>query len=109
MVPHRVLPGTKAKTNSLGYRSTSHREPVFYRFHCLVDGIIKPLWPFSAWIRPIHRVVIAIREHIAAEEALSGGGEAVCVDEAADLGVVITALQVIESQLLGMGVAKSTK
>ena len=46
--------------------------------------------------------VITIREHIAAEEALTGGGEAVGVDEAADLWVVITALQVIESRLFGV-------
>ena len=39
-----------------------------------------------------YRIVVAIREHVAAEEALAGGGEAVRVDEAADLRVVITAL-----------------
>ena len=50
--------------------------------------------------------VITIREHIAAEEALTGGGEAVGVDEAAEVGVVVTALQVIESQLLGRIIAK---
>ena len=41
--------------------------------------------------------VITIRKHIVAQEALSCGCEGVCVDEAADSRVVITALQVIES------------
>ena len=40
---------------------------------------------------------------------MSGGGEAVCVDEAAEVGVVIAALQVIESQLLGKGLAEMKK
>ena len=58
------------------------------------------------WICPVHRVIETISEHIAAEEPLTGGGEAVGIDEAAEIGVVITALQVIESRLLGMEVAE---
>lgn len=49
----------------------------------------------------VHWVVIAIREHIAAEEALAGGGKAVSIDKPADGGVIITGLQVIESGFLG--------
>ena len=56
-----------------------------------------------------HRIVVAIREHVAAEEALTGGGETVGVDEAADLGVVITALQVVESRLLGVPEANAQR
>ena len=52
---------------------------------------------FTIVICPVHRIVVAIREHIAPEEALAGGGEAVGVDEAADRGVVIAALQIIEA------------
>ena len=40
---------------------------------------------------------------------MAGGGEAVGVDEAAEIGVVITALQVIEPRLLGMRLAKGEK
>ena len=40
---------------------------------------------------------------------MAGGGEAVGVDEAAEIGVVITALQVIEPRLLGVGVAGRVK
>ena len=50
-----------------------------------------------------YRIVVAIREHVAAEEAMAGGSEAVRVDEAADRGIVITALQVIESRLSRIG------
>ena len=57
----------------------------------------------------IHRIVVAIREHVAAEEALAGGSEAVRVDEAAEVRVVVTALQVIESRLLGTVVARESK
>ena len=61
------------------------------------------------WIFIVYRIVVAISEHIAAEDVLPGGGEAVRVDEAADLRVVITALQVIESRLLSVGLAKDAK
>ena len=44
------------------------------------------------------RIVIAIREHVATEEALAGGGEGVCIDKSMDDGVVIAALEVIPSR-----------
>ena len=56
-----------------------------------------------------NRIIIAIRKHIAAEDALAGGGEAVCIDKSADLRIVITALEVIESRLLSVGLAKDAK
>ena len=40
---------------------------------------------------------------------MAGGGEAVGVDDAADLGIIISALQVIESRLLGVSEAKTQK
>ena len=39
-----------------------------------------------------HRTIVAIHKHVIAEEALAGGDEGVGVEEAADGGVVITAL-----------------
>ena len=39
-----------------------------------------------------HRSIVAIGKHVIAEEALAGGDEGVGVEEAADGGVVITAL-----------------
>ena len=50
-------------------------------------------------------IISAIREHIGTDEPLPGACEAVGVDEAAEIGVVITALQVIEPRLLGMRLA----
>ena len=48
-------------------------------------------------------------KHIAANKPLPGACEAVGVDEAADVGVVVTALQVIESRLLVRGVAVAAR
>ena len=53
--------------------------------------------------------ISTIREHIAAEEALAGACEAVGVYEAADVGIVITALQVIEPRLEWKGLSHGVK
>lgn len=50
-------------------------------------------------INILDRVVLAICKHIVAEEALTSGGVAVGVDEAAQGGVVISALEVIKARL----------
>ena len=50
-----------------------------------------------ARINPIHRIIETIREHIAPDEPLSGACEAVGVEEAAGVGVVVAGLQVIEA------------
>ena len=61
----------------------------------------------TAIVDSADRTIPAIRKHIAAEDALAGGGEAVCIDKSADLRIVITALEVIESRLLGVLEAKT--
>ena len=43
-------------------------------------------------INTLNRIVPAVSKHVIAEEALAGGDEGVGVEEAADGGVVITAL-----------------
>lgn len=58
--------------------------------------------PFAGWITAIYRVILAIREHIGAEEAVGvGGGEGVSVNEPADGRVIIAALEIVEA---GLGV-----
>ena len=52
-----------------------------------------------------NRVIPAIRKHIVPQETLAGGGVGVGVDEAADLGIVISALEVIEPGLYWVIVA----
>ena len=47
-----------------------------------------------------YRIIPAIRKHVIAENTLAGGDEGIGVEEATDLGIVISALEVIESQLL---------
>ena len=46
-----------------------------------------------------HRIIPAVRKHIVTQEALSGAGVAVGVEEALDDGIVISGLQVIEPRL----------
>ena len=54
---------------------------------------------FSILIRPHDRVILAIREHIGAEEAVGvGGSEGVGVDEPAVGEVVVPALEVVEAR-----------
>ena len=57
---------------------------------------------FSVLIRSHDRIILAIREHIGAEETVGvGGGEGVRVDEPADGRVIIAALEIVEA---GLGV-----
>ena len=54
---------------------------------------------FSVLIRSHDRIVLAIREHIGAEETVGvGGGEGVGVDEPAVSEVVVPALEVVETR-----------
>ena len=56
--------------------------------------------PFTGWIATIHRIILAICEHIGAEETVGvGGGEGVGVDEPAVGKVVVPALEVVETRL----------
>jgi hypothetical protein len=54
----------------------------------------------------INWIITAVGKHVIAEDALAGGNEGIGVDEAADGGIVITALQIIEAGILGGGLAK---
>ena len=50
----------------------------------------------SRRITSVHRIILAIGEHIGAQEAVGvGGGIGVSVDEAAYRGVIISALKII--------------
>ena len=49
---------------------------------------------FVAW------VIAAVGKHIVSQQALPGGDEGVGVEEPAPLGVVITALEIIEPGLI---------
>ena len=50
----------------------------------------------AGWIISVHRVIIAIRKHIVPQETLAGAGVGVRVEEPAQNGVVISALEIIE-------------
>ena len=55
--------------------------------------------PFAGWITAIYRVILTIREHIGAEEAVGvGGGEGIRVNEPAVGKVVVPALEVVEAR-----------
>ena len=55
-------------------------------------------WPGSSStsIFEKDRTVIAIRKHVGADNALAGGGVGVGIYEAAQLGIVVAGLEVIE-------------
>ena len=55
----------------------------------------------SCCIYETHGIIVAISKHVVADKTLAGGGIGICVEETADGGVVISALQVIEA---GFGV-----
>jgi len=50
----------------------------------------------AARVTSIYWVIITIRKHITADDSLTGGGVGVGVDEAAQLGIVVAGLEVIE-------------
>ena len=51
-----------------------------------------------------NRVVAAICKHIATQETLAGGCQFIGVDESANAGIVVTALQVVEPGFSGIAV-----
>ena len=63
----------------------------------------------AAWVSVDNRIIPAIREHVVTDDALPRRDKYVRVDETANLGVVVTALQVIQSQLLVESVARRPK
>ena len=66
--------------------------------------------PFTGWIATIHRVILAIREHIGAEEAVGiGGGEGVGVNEPAVGKVIVPALEVVEARFAVVVIATVAK
>ena len=60
-------------------------------------------------IGTVSRVIQAICEHIAANDALAGRGVGVGVDESADGGVVVAGLEVVESGFLLRAIALMAK
>ena len=55
----------------------------------------------------VYRVIVAIRKHIEPGKALARGSKAVCVEETADGGVVISALEIIEARFFDKGLSLS--
>ena len=59
----------------------------------------------SAGIVAVHWIVQTIGEHIIAQNALAGGCEGIGIDEAAEFGIVIAVLEVIEFGFIAVDVA----
>ena len=49
----------------------------------------------------VHRVIVAVSEHIESGKAVTCAGIAICIDESVNFRVIITALEIVES---GFGV-----
>ena len=52
-----------------------------------------------------YRIVQTVGKHVIAENTLAGGNEGIGVEETAECGIVITALEVIETQLNRIDIA----
>ena len=50
----------------------------------------------AQWINEVSRIIKAVGKHVGAEDSLAGGGVGVGVEEAAQLGIVVAGLEVIE-------------
>ena len=59
----------------------------------------------SVGINSKYRAIPAVSKHIIAREALARRSIGICIDEAANAGIVITALQVVEPGFSGITVA----
>ena len=55
----------------------------------------------------IARTIVTIRKHIVPKEALTGRSERIRIDESADGGIIVTALQVVEPGFSVVNVAAS--
>ena len=56
-----------------------------------------------------YRIIPTVRKHIVPEEALPCAAVGVCVEEALDDGVIISALQIVEPGFFGLSVAIEAK
>ena len=64
---------------------------------CIVSGLVSG----------VRGSIITIRKHSVSQKTLAGGGVGVCVNESAQGGGVISALQVVESGLFDKGLSLS--
>ena len=55
----------------------------------------------------VDRVIPAVCEHVASQDALSSGDVGIGIDESTDLRIVISALEIIEAGFLGERLAKT--
>ena len=65
--------------------------------------------PLPVCVSVYHWAITAICEHICANSILISACEGIRVDEPPYLGIVIAALQVIQTSLLGKAIAKRLK
>ena len=63
----------------------------------------------TAAIAHIHRVIQAIRICVMSENALAGGEEDIGGNEPADFGVIVSALEVVETCLLVIDISTVTE
>ena len=84
---------------NLHTRIPSSRICILHTTVSIISSVILEDTCVTSWIKTIRWVIPAIRKHIIPQEALTSAGVAVCVEEAAQGGVVVAALQVVEACL----------
>ena len=63
----------------------------------------------SRAVGEVHGVIIAVREHVLAQDTLACRNKGVGIEESADLGIVITGLEVVQLRFLGIVLATEAK
>ncbi len=78
------------------------RNKLFCRLNYFIinptNSILQPLRPMSSFIGHIYRIVPTIRKCVVSQHTLAGGEVDVCGDEAAELGVIVPALEVVPTR-----------
>ena len=52
-----------------------------------------------SWINVTDGIIPTVGEHVVAQDALAGGNESIDIDKSTDLGIVISALEIVEPRL----------
>ena len=65
--------------------------------HCIwIDNTAGQI---TFWVGICNWIIVAIGKHVITEDSLTGGGEGIGIEESADLGIVITGLEIVERDL----------
>ena len=71
----------------------------------IVDLAVDTLIGITGRITTIHRIILTIGKHVITEKTLPRTCKGIRIDESADAGIIISALEVVEPGFSGVAVA----